>query len=351
MRIHSSEAACTQVFANESKCNRMRQPGITFIIDEPLPQLASPLIRALQGQTTLAANSLSVVDSSSYLHDEATLLDELELADARAALVEDGIFADPSWIATYVAEGIDEEFIVRAAVKYGWALAHLQCVAADRVDRSLVWSVAMGGETTSAMEFLLLGREIRRRELDVTWIAPCTPARFEAGIDYGGDLETFTTWLHTIPRMPMGLLLPNANGKLALLPHIGSRDDLTFSLSLERLSWLEALRLTAKFDPAFFRALLAAASEQFAFDKEPHALSTGEDDIRSLPDVPDTLLETTFLDDFRGRQLLHVTAQTLVAEAASRERITRLISTYHSEFESLVLETVQQHLNALKAAR
>ena len=43
-------------------------------------------------------------------------------------------------------------------------------------------------------------------------------------------------------------------------------------------------------------------------------MATGEDDIRSLPGVEDARLEATFLDDFRGRQLLHVTARSLAQD-------------------------------------
>jgi hypothetical protein len=41
----------------------------------------------------VVGESVEVVNSSAYLHDEAAILDAEELCDARAALIEDGIFA------------------------------------------------------------------------------------------------------------------------------------------------------------------------------------------------------------------------------------------------------------------
>ena len=69
--------------------------------------------------------------------------------------------------------------------------------------------------------------------------------------------------------------------------------------------------MVARQAPEDFRRILNLAQEHFIYDKPVDHLSTTEDDVRFLPDVPDADLERFFLDDFRGRQLLHVSARSI----------------------------------------
>ena len=105
-------------------------------------------------------------------------------------LIEDQIFSREEWLHDYVAAGWQEDEVLRAAVKYGWALAHLQSVVGDSL-HAIVWSVADGSETTTPAELRFLFAELERRKLTVRWIALCTPARFEPALDYAGDCAAF----------------------------------------------------------------------------------------------------------------------------------------------------------------
>jgi hypothetical protein len=104
----------------------------------------------------------------------------------------------------------------------------------------------------------------------------------------------------------------------------------------------------ARAEPALFRDLLAAAQERFVFDKGPIALSTTEDDIRSLPSVGDSELASTFLDDFRGRQLLQVTAPFLLQEEPRRREILTVVFAHRDEWEQNVGAAVQRHVSAFR---
>jgi hypothetical protein len=275
----------------------------TFILDEPLPVLLAPLRAALAGQKCEVAD-WPVIDSSAYLHDEAALLDTEELADAERALREDGIFDRPDWLAAYY---VGDEAVLRAAVKYGWALAHLTTRATAP---AVEWTVADGSVATTVVEHAFLCSEIQRRALPVRWLAPCIPGQLEPGIDYAGDVEKFAAWRAALPAASTPpLIFANAAGKFALLPFL--QGD---ALKLTNLAWLEALRVIARCDAALFRELLDAAQRHFVFDKGRAVLSTSEEDIRGLPLVEDGQLEAIFLDDLRGRQLFHVTAASLVQD-------------------------------------
>ena len=90
----------------------MPQPKLTFILDEPMAELSNLVRRVVQSRGVgvfVRGESVKVIDSSAYLHDEAALLDAEELTDAREALIEDRIFTR--------AEAMNDEVQLRAAVK------------------------------------------------------------------------------------------------------------------------------------------------------------------------------------------------------------------------------------------
>jgi hypothetical protein len=334
----------------------MPNARITLVLDEPIRELLVPLQHALKGKdlgVAVAGESLTLVDSSAYLHDEATILDASELGEAERALIEDGIFRRADWMDSYLAQGWDRDVLLRTAVKYGWALAHLEVVCGSdgaQQHSRIAWSVADGFETTTSAEFRFLGAEIIRRSPQVGWISPCTPARFESGVDYAGDPNTFGRWLSSLEATDcIGLMFPDSAEKFGVLRLITARKH-NVALGLRKLGWTGGLRVVARHEPPLFREMLVVAQERFAFDKGSHALNTTESDIQSLPQVPDTELETTFLDDFRGRQLLHVTADSVLADEARAERLTEVFTTHHEELGTLVAASVDTHLAAMGAA-
>ena len=105
---------------------------------------------------------------------------------------------------------------------------------------------------------------------------------------------------------------------------------------------MEALRVVARRDASLFRELLSTAQEHFVFDKGRAVHSTSEEDIRGLPLVADTELETTFLDDPRGRQLLHVTAASVAED--HRAPLTDLLASEAKLLEALVNAQVGSQL-------
>ena len=90
----------------------------------------------------------------------------------------------------------NHEVIIRAAVKYGRALAHIvhlnHCLKGYGQDYELEVSVDETDTPTSHAEHIYIANELKR--LGVVWIslAPRFPGRFEKGVDYIGDLTAFS---------------------------------------------------------------------------------------------------------------------------------------------------------------
>src|SRR4029077_9014092 len=101
------------------------------------------------------------------------------------------------------------------------------------------------------------------------------------------------------------LSFSNAEEKFAVLPAIARECGELLHVRASGLAWMAAMRVVARVEPALFREVLHSAQEHFVFDKVGAAISTNEEDVRFLPEVSDAELERTFLEDARGRQLLH----------------------------------------------
>jgi hypothetical protein len=313
-----------------------------FFIDEPSLQLTSLLRDALaaRGCEAREAGAWPHLDASAFLHDEAGLLDADELREAEAALMEDGIFSASSLEAVASSLDVDTEAALRAAVKYGWVLAVAQQSAQGPFDLS----VEAGTERTSTLEHRFLISEIERRGLEVHSLALCTPGQLEPAIEPVDEAAQFKAWLveHEGIDGP-SLAFANMEMKWDLLPAI-ARHAPRSHCGLNRVAWLGTLRVVARRDPELFREMLSEAQVRFAMEKGDRISATTEDDIRSLPLVEDALLETTFLDDFRGRQLLYVAAPALAGDA----RLAALLDRERDAVAALIGATADRYAGAIR---
>jgi hypothetical protein len=302
----------------------------------------------------------AALDPSAYFAPRADSFSEEELAEAQAALIEDGVFADGAWTREYldrdfaISDALTLRFtpdsLARVAVKFGWALAY-----AAELGGAREITFAATDTSTQPHEHLFIALELRRRAVPFAALALSWPGEFEPAVEFTGDVEKFAGALAThaaIARFagPYQLSFPHAEEKLALLPLIARECGDAFHLQLSGVAWMEALRLIARGAPELFRELLCAAQEHFIFDRVGHPLSTTEDDVRFLPSVPDAQLENTFLDDPRGRQLLHVTAGSILANPALAEPLRAIGTANAAAFRELCAAQLDRHLRALTGA-
>ncbi len=303
-------------------------------VAEPHSVIEASVVSALHGHGVDPLTDVAEIDSTNHIHDEASLLDETELEDAKAALIEDGLFSPDADL--------------RAATKYSWAIAHAAQSPPGVSAKAIVWSVADGLTATTKSELRFIVAELQRRAIPVTHVAPCWPVSIEPCVDLGENGDAFLAALAgyaaIVTESGVGLFVPNAAGKFSMLPIIATKLGSHALLRFENLGWLAAARVLARSEPPLFREVLACAQEHFAFDKPAGSLATTEDDVRALPDVPDADLERFFLDDPRGRQLLHITAQSIFSDATLREPLNAFLATAISEIDAAVAASVEQHV-------
>lgn len=222
---------------------------------------------------------------------------------------------------TYDVEGqalvLDEPTLLRAAVKYGRAIAHVSTMyrhlaaAAGAGNFEVEVSVDETESPTTHAEHVYIARELTR--LGVRWIslAPRYIGRFEKGVDYIGDLGEFEAdfALHaSIARVfgPYKLSLHSGSDKFSVYPLTMRQTRGLVHLKTAGTSYLEALRTIAALDPAFFRGIYQFARERYETDRASYHVSARLD--RAPP--PEALTDAGLpglLGQFDAREILHVT--------------------------------------------
>jgi len=230
----------------------------------------------------------------------------------------------------------DEVSLVRAAAKYGRAIAHTvrlyRHLTTQTDDFELEMSVDETKTPTSIEEHFFIASELKR--LGVRWVslAPRYIGRFEKGVDYIGDLVEFEAELAkhaAIARVlgPYKLSIHSGSDKFSIYPLIAKQTRGLVHLKTAGTSYLEALRAVARVKPALFREILAYAMERYPEDRATYHVSAELTRIPPAANLPDAELPP-LLDQFDTRQVLHVTfgsalarfgAELLAALAAHEE--------------------------------
>ena len=303
------------------------------------------------------------LDPSENIVNRAATLTPEELAEAEALLAEDGIL-QPGWMDAHLDAGLTPDTLQRAAVKYGWALAHVELLA-SAVARSCgarayeieVDFTASFAPTTPG-EHLFLAHELRRRGVPVAALALRLPGEWELAVDFAGDAEECERALtaHVAIAQTAGphqLSFPHCGDKFSILPALARQCGGLLHVKTSGTSWLEALRVVARTEPRLFRELLMFCQQQFIFDRICQPISTSEDDVRFLPDVADGELERVFLGERQGRQLLHVTAGSVLsgfdpAGHPWREALHATLTAHADLHTELLAAHLGRHLECLR---
>lgn len=227
-------------------------------------------------------------------------------------------YADRTWeLADHQRLTITEAHLLRAASKYGWALAHLvdlyRYLSGVMGERpfELEISVDETDTPTRPEEHFYIASELKR--LGVAWVsmAPRYIGRFEKGVDYVGDLSAFEASFarHVAIARTLGpykLSLHSGSDKFSIYPIAARLAGDLVHLKTAGTSYLEALRAVARVDPTLFRDILTFAIEHYETDRASYHVSAELDKVPDPATVSDSSLPA-ILDEFDTRQVFHVT--------------------------------------------
>ncbi len=221
---------------------------------------------------------------------------------------------------------LDEPAVLRAAAKYGAAVAHVakmyRHLMAKRISCEVEVSLDETETPTSHAEHYYVASELKR--LGVSWVSLATRSvgRFEKGVDYIGDLEELRVDVEghaAIARElgPYKLSLHSGSDKFSVYPLFVAATRGLVHLKTAGTSYLEALRVIARMEPRLFREILAFARGRYAEDRASYHVSA---DVSRVP-APSALTDQqlpALLEDFDAREVLHVTFGSSLASFEPR---------------------------------
>ena len=273
-----------------------------------------------------AGYTFFTVDPGAHVNNEAHSAAPGRLAEIYAELPWDELEIAPDALRaryagqTFVIDddltlAFNDETLMRAAGKYGGAIAHTSMMYRHLRDLTddfeLEMSVDETETVTSPEEHFFVVSELKRLGVEWVSLAPRYVGSFEKGVDYIGDLDEFEASLaqHAAIARHMGpykLSIHSGSDKFSVYPAYMRQTGGVVHLKTAGTSYLEALRAIAGVDPALFRAILTLAIDRYPTDRATYHVSASLDNVETPGAVADADL-SQYLDQFDAREVLHVT--------------------------------------------
>jgi hypothetical protein len=297
-----------------------------------------------------AGYTLFTIDPGQHV-DNAASVDPLPVLQEKAK----GLDWDPLE-ARYLKSTVDQpwgqfdpESLMRAAVKYGRAIAHTAAMyhrlrtMKDEFDFEV--SVDETDAPTTPLEHFFIADELTQAGVRITSLAPRFIGRFEKGVDYIGDLTALDTEMtrHAAVTQHFGsykISLHSGSDKFSVYPlivkHWGSR----LHIKTAGTSYLEALRTLAVTEPALFERIWALGLERYPADRATYHVSA------DAGKIPSGLALPALLDDFHAREILHVTFGSALMQFGTE--IKAALVKHTDLYNSNLQNHFRKHLDLLK---
>ncbi|NSW52143.1 MAG: hypothetical protein HPY85_06540 [Anaerolineae bacterium] len=315
-----------------------------------------------------AGYTFFTVDPFDYVDNAAHTAEGDDLAQRFSALPWDALQTTPEaflqeWVNRAVqlegtALNFSRKTVMRAMGKYGAAIAHARrmvdtvasLLPAERFEMEI--SVDETDTPTSPVEHFIIASELIRLEVPFVSLAPRFVGRFEKGVDYIGDRSLFERELilHCAVQQHFGsykLSVHSGSDKFSIYPLFARHTRGKVHLKTAGTSYLEALRVMARKEPAFFREVMAFAVGRYETDKVSYHVSADLALVPPLWGVDDARLPA-LLDQFDARQVLHVTFGSALAEFGGA--LLAYLNTYPLDYAKTLEAHFIKHLQPFSAS-
>jgi tagaturonate epimerase len=236
-----------------------------------------------------------------------------------------------------------------AIVKYGRAIPYWiemeKRVRQKTKGRKIEIEIAVDetGAVTTGAEHVFIARELAERGMTFQGFAPRFVGEFEKGVDYKGERQVLEDSVveHAVLARAHGgykISVHSGSDKFSIYPMIAKATEGRFHLKTAGTSWMEAVRVIARKDPALFREMGDHVRGQFSKDRASYHISGDPAKVPAPLTLKDADLERVYVDEDDGRQIMHVTYGS--AFTGFRDRIFALLA----REEDLYTECLQKHL-------
>jgi tagaturonate epimerase len=289
------------------------------------------------------------------LHEKVAALPWMDLDDSAGALA--GRYLGRSYDVEGLALQLDETSLLRAAAKYGGAVAHttrmFRHLAAAMGSRpfELEVSVDETDTPTSPLEHFYVAGELRRLEVRWVSLAPRYPGSFEKGVDFIGDLSDLDQKLaqHAAIARALGpykLSIHSGSDKFSVYPLFSRHAGDLVHLKTAGTSYLEALRVVGAANPSLFRQILALGRERYEVDRATYHVSAEASRVPRPEDLADDELAGV-LDTFDGRTVLHVTFGSALDRYG--RQLLQILDAHEEEHYAVLEAHFVRHLEAFRS--
>ena len=243
----------------------------------------------------------------------------------------------------------DAESLMRGTVKYGRAIQHVVTMFRHLSELKDEFDFEMSVDETDApttpLEHFFIASELTRAGVKFTSLAPRFIGRFEKGVDYIGDLDDLDVELakHAAVTAHFGtykLSLHSGSDKLSVYPLLAKHWGERIHVKTAGTSYLEALRVMAKYESDLFLKIYALGRERYETDRQTYHVSAELSKLPKTDDLP------SLLDDFHAREVLHVSFGSALAQYGT-ELKAALVKYNDVYFEGLKAH-FEKHLRLLK---
>jgi hypothetical protein len=202
---------------------------------------------------------------------------------------------------------------------------------------------------------LFIAKELALRGVMVSSLAPRFVGEFQKGVDYIGDVGEFEKQFAVhcdIARESGGYKISVHSGsdKFSVYPPVGRHTGMHLHLKTAGTSWLQALSVIARANPAFFRRVVAKAMASFPDARKLYQVTTDITTIPPAASLKDAELPS-LLDARDSRQLLHITYGGLLKDPEIRAGIYATLAENEDAHYAAVQEHIERHVRLLGVGR
>ena len=313
--------------------------------------------------TALAAGMpMITLDLSDVMNAAAGDWDSAQVAEGFAKLpagLQELILADYAdkefVLGSEVTVALDSLTAKRCAVMYTAALdfafevyEHLKAARGNEFDLEI--SIDETSSPTLPSHHLFIVRELRRRGVEFSSLAPRFIGEFQKAIDYIGDLDEFDRQfkVHALIAQNYGnykISVHSGSDKFAVYPTVGRETRHYLHLKTAGTSWLEAVTVIAYKDPELYRDMHQCALDNVADMLKLYHITADFNKIPALDTLKDEELPALMTMP-EARQLLHINYGPILT-GALRERFFEAMHKFEADYDARIEAHFDKHLSLL----
>jgi hypothetical protein len=204
---------------------------------------------------------------------------------------------------------------------------------------------------TVPQHHLFIIRELIHHGVEVESLAPRFIGEFQKAIDYIGDLGEFERQgkVHCQMAKTYGnykVSIHSGSDKFSAYPIIGKWTAGRLHVKTAGTSWLEAVRVIAKQEPALYREIHALALESYEDALNYYHITADFGKIAPLDSVSDDELPS-YLDQLESRQLIHIIYGYVMQNQEMRRKLYDALFVHEDVHYQLIRDHIRKHVTLL----